>query len=291
MQVQLILIFVALLWGLNPSAMKVGLLSVEPMSYNFIRMILAGVLSWLVARKMVTFKSLRHCGYKEIMIASGGFFLFQIFFTTGVKLTTVGNASLILSCLPISVAVINYLHKFEQANVNLGYSIICSLVGVIIMIFSTGQSFSLESNHLIGGIMLLLAQFCYAYYTVFSKQSIKEYSPYQVTTHILLISTILLLPFSFNDFYQTNWSNLPWEAWASIFYSGIFPLFLGNILWIWGAGVIGSNKASLYNNLPPVFSVLLGCLFFEEKFGLLNLLGVSLIIVGLIISKKTSKNI
>ena len=55
--------------------------------------------------------------------------------------------------------------------------------------------------------------------------------------------------------------------------------------------MIGSNKASLYNNLPPVFSVLLGCLFFEEKFGLLNLLGVSLIIVGLIISKKTSKNI
>ena len=77
MQVQLILIFVALLWGLNPSAMKVGLLSVEPMSYNFIRMILAGVLSWLVARKMVTFKSLRHCGYKEIMIASGGFFCFK----------------------------------------------------------------------------------------------------------------------------------------------------------------------------------------------------------------------
>lgn len=71
------------------------------------------------------------------------------------------------------------------------------------------------------------------------------------------------MPFSLNDFYQTKWSNLPWEAWVSIFYSGIFPLFLGNILWIWGAGVIGSNKASLYNNLPR-FSVLLGCLFLRK---------------------------
>lgn len=60
--------------GLNPSAMKLGLLSVEPMSYNFIRMILAGVLRLVGSTlKMVTFKSLRHYGYKEIMIASIGF--------------------------------------------------------------------------------------------------------------------------------------------------------------------------------------------------------------------------
>lgn len=153
------------------------------------------------------------------------------------------------------------------------------------MIFSTDKSFSLESNHLIGGIMLLLAQFCYAYYTVFSDRASRIFAISSDNLYFIDFNDFVL-PFSFNDFYQTNWSNLPWEAWASIFYSGIFPLFLGNILWIWGAGVIGSNKASLYNNLPPVFSVMLGCLFFDEKFGWLNLLGVSLIIVGLIISKK-----
>ena len=286
MQVPLVLIFVALLWGINPTAMKVGLIYVEPMPYNAIRMILACGVGILVAMNIIKFKNIIKFGYKDIFIASLGFFLFQIFFTTGVQLTTVGNASLILSCLPISVALINYLHKLEKVSVNLWWSILFSITGVIIMILSTGKNFSLAQNHLIGGMMLFVAQFCYGYYTVFSKQALKEYSAYQVTVYILIISTILFIPFSAREFYLTNWYNVPWQGWMSIFYSGVFPLCLGNILWIWGAGIIGSTKASVYNNLPPVFSVILGCLVFGENFGIINVIGIGFIVLGLFLAKK-----
>lgn len=283
MQVHLTLAFVAFLWGLNPPAMKIGLLYVEPMPYNAIRMLVALVAGWGVLRQLACWQPLRREDCKVLLISSLGFFFFQLFFTAGVQITTAGNASLILGCLPVSVAIINHLHRLERISRVMMVGIFVSITGVVIMVAGTGKEVSLTQGHITGALLLLAAQMSYGYYTVFSRLLI--YSAYQVTAYILLISNGLFLLVSLPSVLATDWQAVPWPGWVSIFYSGLFPLCLGNCLWIWGTGILGSTKASLYNNLPPVFSVSIGYLLLGESFGWLQLIGVLIIFAGLYIVK------
>ena len=285
MQVHLTLAFVAFLWGLNPPVMKIGLLYVEPMSYNAVRMLVALGVGWVVLRRMTSWQPLRREDWKLLLVSSLGFFCFQYFFTEGVKMTTAGNASLILGCLPISVAMINHFHKLETISMAAMMGILVSLTGVVIMVTGTGKEISLSDSHVFGALLLLAAQMSYGYYTVFSRQLIPMYSAYQITAYILLYSTGLFLLISLPALLATDWQAVPWQGWTSILYSGLFPLCLGNCLWIWGTGILGSTKASLYNNLPPVFAVTVGCLFLGESFGWLQLVGAVIIFAGLYIAK------
>lgn len=286
MRVPITLVFVAFLWGLNPPIMKLGLPYVEPIAYNAIRMLLALFGGWFLLKRLGEWHEIQRPHYRDMGIASMGFFCFQIFFTEGVQITTAGNASLILGCLPISVALINHFHQFESVTYSVVVGSLISISGVAIMVFGTGREVTLSQAHLVGAVMLLFGQIFYGYYTVYSRRLTVYYSVYQITAYILLISTLLFTIISLPNMSRIDWIALPGVAWLSIVYSGIFPLFLGNFLWIWGAGVIGSNKAALYNNLQPVFAVLAGYLLLGETFGWLQFLGAAVIFTGLWVGRR-----
>lgn len=291
MRVSATLLFVAFLWGMNPPIMKLGLPYVEPMAYNAIRMILALGVGWVVLRRLGEWQRIQRQHYRDIAITSLGFFFFQIFFTEGVQLTTSGNASLILGCLPVSVALINHCHRFETITRQMVLGIVLSLAGVAVMVVGTGKEIALSGVHITGAVMLLIGQIFYGYYTVYSRRLTSVYSSYQITAYILLLSTGLFTVIALPSLLKTPWLELPLPAWLSIFYSGLFPLCLGNFLWIWGTGIIGSAKASLYNNLPPVFAVTAGYLFLGETFGQWQLVGAMLIFAGLYMGRRSSKQV
>jgi drug/metabolite transporter (DMT)-like permease len=266
--------------------MKIGLLYVPPMPYNAIRMIVALTAGWMVLRRLAPWKQLERNHWPALVIASLGFFFFQIFFTSGVEYTTAGNASLILGCLPISVALINHFHRFERINSGMLVSIAVSLTGVAVMVAGTGKEISLADGHIVGALLLLVAQWSYGYYTIFSRILTDHYSAYQITAYILCLSTGLFILISLPAMLAVDWLTIPSAGWGSILYSGLFPLCLGNCLWIWGTKILGSTKASLYNNLPPVFAVITGYLFLQEQFGWYQFFGALLIFAGLYLAKE-----
>lgn len=285
MRVHLILALVALLWGLNPPVMKIGLLHIPPMPYNAVRLFAAFAVSWFVLRRLCTWLPLRHEDRKALIISGLGFFFFQLFFTFGLQLTTAGNSSLILGCLPVSIALINHFHRLEGIKPGVIQGIALSLAGIALMVAGTGKEVSLSGDHIWGGLLLLAAQMSYGYYTVFSRPLAVTYSAYQITAYILLISTGLFTLVSLPSMLTVDWQAIAWPGWASVIYSGVFPLCLANCLWIWGTAKAGSTTASLYNNLAPVFAVGAGYLFLGETFGWLQLVGAVIILAGLYVTK------
>ncbi|HWR07457.1 DMT family transporter [Sporomusa sp.] len=281
MHVHLTLVLVAFLWGLNPPVMKIGLLYIPPMPYNAVRLFAALMIGWLILRRLCNWVPLRIEDRKALIISSLGFFFFQLFFTFGIQLTTAGNSSLILGCLPVSIAIINHFHHLERVKPGVIRGIIISLAGVALMVAGTGKEVSLSGDHLLGALLLLTASLSYGYYTVFSRPLAATYSAYQVTAYILLISTGLFALISLPAVVAVDWQSVPWQGWASFLYSGIFPLCLANCLWIWGTAKAGSTTASLYNNLSPVFAVGAGYYFLGETFGWLQFIGAGIILAGL----------
>lgn len=284
--VYLVLVFVAFIWGLNPPIMKLGLMYVPAMPYNAARMIIALLAVWVALIFSRTYRPFEKGDLRKVfLVGVVGFFLFQIFLTLGVQRTTAGNTSLILALLPVSVAIINKICRIEEITRPVTLGILATIAGVVLIVLGSQGEISLADSHVTGILILLLAQATYGYYTVFSKELLAKYSTYQVTAYVILFSTFFFCLVALSDMMEIDWMAVPFAGWASIIFSGLFPLGIGNFLWIWGLGKVGSTKASLYNNLSPVFAVAAGYLILGEAFGGLQFAGAVVIFAGLYLTR------
>ncbi|QZY54092.1 DMT family transporter [Crassaminicella profunda] len=286
-----ILLFVTFLWGINPTIMKIGLVHIPPVPYNALRMFFAVITSWIIVMVCGSYEKIEREDFKKLFFISlFGFFIFQLCFTMGVNMTTAGNASLILGTLPITVALINKFLGTEKINYKMVLGIILSVFGVVLIIMGSNKAFGLSKNHIKGGMLLLIAQIAYGYFTVFSKEVAKKYSNSLVTAIIVSITAILFTVVSFKSIISTNWINIPIAGWLSNAYSGIFAICIGNVLWVFAVQKIGSTKTSLYNNIQPIFAIITGYIVLGEPFGFIQFIGAITIFIGLYMTKRHKEN-
>lgn len=281
-----VLLFVAFVWGVNAPVMKVGLFSLSPIAYNALRMLVSIALAWIFLFFSGTYRPFARQDYWLLLkISFWGFFFFQLFFSLGLNQTTAGNASLILGLLTVSVALINRIYGLEVIDAPTAAGITLALTGVLLIIVGSGKELSLGGNHLLGGLLLFAAQFAYAYYTVFSRPLLERYSAYQLMAYLVTLSGAMFFVVAIPDLMNIAWGEIPDAAWGSVLFSGAFGICIGNALWVWGVKRLGSTKAALYNNLPPIFAVLTGCAFLGESFGALQFAGAAVIFLGLYITR------
>ncbi|MDU4959670.1 MAG: DMT family transporter [Sporomusaceae bacterium] len=282
-----VLLFVAFVWGSNPPVIKWSLQYMDPMSFNAVRMLIACILSGILLLVAKPQRRLERVDWLTLVkLGAFGFFLFQLFLTVGVTRTTAGNASLVLGMLPVSVAVINAVSGLEPITRRIVLSIAITLAGVCLIVLGSGSELSLGGDHIAGAGLLLCAQCAYGYYTVFSRPLTAKYSSLQINACVFAVTTLLFVLVALPDLLANDWRQVAPAAWAGTVYSGIFPLTVGNALWVWGVGIIGSAKASLFNNLAPVFAILIAYLLLGEAFGPLQALGAAIIYAGLRLGRK-----
>jgi drug/metabolite transporter (DMT)-like permease len=280
--IESVLLLVAFLWGIHPAVVKIGLAHVSPVPYNALRLDIALAVAWPAVAASGRYRPIDRQDLRAFLLISlVGFFVFQLFFTVGVQKTTAGNASLILSLIPVSVAIINRLFGLEHISRQVAFGIVASVVGIFFIVLGSGKEVSLAGQHMLGAAMLLTAQAGYGYYTVFSRDLLAKYSPYQVTAVVTTVSAILFTLISLPDFLTLSWGDIPADAWFSMIYSGAAGLCLGNYLFLWGVAKVGSAHAAVYNNFCPVFAVIAGYLMLGEEFGLLQFAGAAIIFWGL----------
>ena len=138
---------------------------------------------------------------------------------------------------------------------------------MILVVLGSDKEISLQSSHVIGALLILLSQFGSGYYTVFSKDLLERYSPYQIITYIMTISAIAFSVLAIPEMVVFQWQEVPLLAWVSIVFSGLLGLLFGNLVWVWVVGRLGSTRASLYQNLIPIVSILVAWVFLGEVLG------------------------
>jgi drug/metabolite transporter (DMT)-like permease len=288
--VAVVLFLVAAIWGVNPAVMKIGLLSLPPMPYNAARMIIATMVAWTALALSGSYRQFERRDLIALLkVSVFGFFLFQLFFTVGVQKTSSGNSSFMLSLLPVTVVILNRIYKIEAITRPVVAGISLSVTGIVLLILGSGKELSLSGPHLSGILLILVAQAGYGYYTVFTRNLLERYSVYQVTASLITVSTVLFLAVSAPSVAAVSWKTIPAAAWISVAYSGIFALCIGNFLWIWGTGIMGSTRASVFNNLSPVFAVATGYVLLGETFGPVQVAGAAVIFAGLWITRNRQK--
>lgn len=283
-----LLLLAVFIWGMNTPIMKVGLLYIPPVLYNTIRLVIAAVLAWPILWYSKTYKPIRKQDIMPILgVSIGGFFFSQLLLMAGLPQTTAGNASLMMALLPLNVVIINRIFKQERITSAVAIGSIISLLGALFIILGSGKEVKFEGSHLMGSLLIFIAQIGNAYYTVFSKDLLERYSTYQITTYVLSLSAVAFSLISIPDLLSLQWRAIPSSAWTSIVYSALLALLVGNIIWIWVIGKVGSTRAAFYQNLIPVFSIIGAFFFLGEVMSWLQLVGTGVVFLGLYITRLT----
>ena len=284
---ELSLLAIIIVWSSNNSAMKLGIMDMGPYLYNAMRLSLAAVLCWLWLYKLKKYKhmSLQDMAYLAFFSLIG-FGLNQICLTYGLDKTTAGNASLASALMPIAVILLNRLFKGEVLPIKTLCGIAIAFFGVIFIILGSGKSISLDDGNMIGTLVVVLGQFGNAYYTIYAKDLLGKYSSEQIVSYIMTICALTFWLLSFMNVDNIDWSKISEGAWISVVYSGIFALWLGNIVWVKAVGKVGSTRTALYQYLLPIFSLVFAYILLGETLVWGQIVGTVCIVAGLIISRR-----
>lgn len=193
---------------------------------------------------------------------------------TGLALTTVTNAALIIGMVPplLTLAAIWFLH--EQLTLWNWLATGLSLLGLILLIGGPQGH-----GQLIGEGLVFLSVLSVVGWTMINTYLSRKYSAFDITAYSLISGTILLIPIAL------WWNGLPrvslsLSVWLALLALGPLCTVVTFALWNWGLKFIGASRAGIYLNLEPLVGALLGVIVMRDPFGIHLLIGGFLIILA-----------
>lgn len=108
------------------------------------------------------------------------------------------------------------------------------------------------------------------------KEGLKAFTPYQVASLRMLSAGLVLLPFAFKALRQ-----IPKEKMGLVIFSGILGNFIPAYLFCIAETQIDSSLAGILNSLTPMFTIIVGVLFFKSQTSAVKIIGMIIGFIGL----------
>ncbi|NCW11646.1 MAG: DMT family transporter [Chitinophagia bacterium] len=118
------------------------------------------------------------------------------------------------------------------------------------------------------------------------KEGSVQLSPYQVASLRMIFAGLVLVPFAFKAFQQ-----IPKEKLGIVILSGVIGNFIPAYLFCIAETKIDSALAGILNSLTPLFTILVGIIFFKIPSNGQKILGVLLGLIGLCLSVIAGKTL
>lgn len=120
---------------------------------------------------------------------------------------------------------------------------------------------------------------------ILMKEGLKAFNPYQVASLRMLSAGIILLPFAYKAI-----KRVPGNKMALVIFSGILGNFIPAYLFCIAETQIDSSLAGILNSLTPMFTIIVGVLFFKVQTNLAKVIGMLIGFIGLSFLLAAGKN-
>jgi len=280
---QLSLVFVAVIWALNFSVIKVTLLEIDPFSFNALRYVFAALIL-IAVTKWRGYGILVKKEHILPLIGVGivGNLIYQVLFIIGVNLTNAANSAVILGTIPVWIALMAHLFTDEKLTLNKLIGMLVAFLGIGLIIFGRQGGFSFNSTNAIGDLIVLSSAIAWATYTILSKKYLKLYNSSQFSAFISLVGVIGLLIIGAPSLIKTDFTAISIAGYGGILYSGLLSVGLAYLIWNRGVHLIGAIKTAAYQNLVPVLGLIFGVVLLDESLSLIQYVGSFFVIIGIV---------
>jgi len=198
----------------------------------------------------------------------------------GLQYTTAINGALLNSFIPIMIVVMSWLMLGRRIGSREAGGILVSLVGVLVIVGHGEPRRLRELTVNVGDLWILTSVVAWSAYTLLLSKRPAAH-PLAFLTAISVTGLIFLFPFYLWEMALGRHLVTTPGAIAGVVYTGVFPAFLGFILWNRGVAEVGAARAGLFMHLLPAFGILLSMIFLDEKPAAFHAIGIGLIFTGI----------
>ncbi len=279
----------ALFWGGNYVASKVFVSEAPPITAAFVRFVFATLLILAIYSREPGARLPRRDEVGPLAAVGLIFFLYNVFFYSGLKLTTSSNASLLAAASPALTALLTARETGERVKTRQIGGIALSFAGVALVVTMDLTRLA-EFRFNWGDLWILTASLSWSFYTLWGKQAMATLSPLAVTSYAWVIGTLLLFPAALLEPHSHGWFAFSVRAWWNLFYVVVFSSVAAFTWWYKGVQVIGANRSAIFVNLIPVTGLALAVLFLGEKVSPQQIAGALLILGGVYLVALSGKS-
>lgn len=273
------------IFGFSFMFSKIGLEVMTPVELIAFRFLLAALIMTLLKKLKVIRVDLKGKNIMIILLTSFCEPVLYFFFESmGMKMTSSSEAGLMISLIPVFVAMFSmfFLHE-ELKPIQLGF-IILSVAGVV-FINVMKNSLSLSGNFL-GVIFLLLAVIASSFYNIGSKKSSMYFTPIEITYIMMWVAaitfngiliTINLIKGTMGSYFTPLINS---QAIIPILYLGILSSIIAFFMVNYTISKIPVSQSAVFANLSTIVSILAGVFILKEDFFWYDFTGALMILIG-----------
>lgn len=275
--------------GGNAVFAKIALREISPLTFSFVRYLIASILILLLFFKQ---RPRFDKNFLKVFLVSSLSTANIIIFSFGVRLTAASIAQMIHSSVPILTVGFSLLLIREKITKKKLLGIIIGFIGtaiiIILPLINNGAQFK---NNLFGNMMVFLGAIFFSIYGVLSKKLQVKYSPVQLTIAFCLTTVVITFPLALMEHGGTFNELLKLSNFAmfAVIYTSVFGAFIFYLLYHYaikhGSALIAS--VSLY--IIPVIAFGWAALLLGERLTIGFMIGAALAFTGAFIVTKRSK--
>ena len=145
---------------------------------------------------------------------------------------------------------------------------------------------------LLGGTLVFLGVVSWALYSIGSRAIMERVSALTVNWTTLLVATVLQIPLLWTDrkMMDAGLVSVTTSDWLALGYLVVFATAVAQQAWLFGVKGIGPSRASVLGNLTPVAAIGLSALILNESVGVIEFLGIGLILAGVwVVNRQTAE--
>ncbi|MHA2366268.1 MAG: DMT family transporter [Candidatus Hodarchaeales archaeon] len=226
--------------------------------------------------------------------------IYQSGYLFGESFTSASDASLVVASGPIWVLLIASILTDETLTRQKLLGTFIAFFGVfIIVVYSPNED---VENRLLGDLLILIAAFAYAFYTVLIRfffnlfEAEEKPSSLFVSTWVAIFGFFFTIPISLISSPEylsiQPFLEIPIRIWYGILYLAFLSTIFAYLAFVEGVNRLGASQAAIFINFVPVVGVALSAIFLHEIIDpVIHFLSFIFIVIGVtLVNRQNSKS-
>ena len=275
------LLIVVALWSSTFVATKMLFGQIGPLGIALLRFVIASA----ILIPLADWRSARPLPWGRFaLLGLTGVAIFFVGQNVGLVYTSASAASLIVACVPATIAIAAAIFLKERLNRSRIGGIAASIAGVGVIAL-TGEADSSAPAPLLGNLLILGGILAWTVYTTLGKDV--EHLSFKVTSAASVgFGALFLAPLAGYEFATQGLPALTPVGWIGIVYLGAGASAAAYFLYNYALRQMDASEAAVYLNIIPALGVALAALTLGETIRLSDVVGGVLIIAGVTIASR-----
>ena len=281
-----LLFLLGLIWGSSFLFIKFTVLSLEPLTAVFLRMLVAALCLFIylrIKKIILPIKKKDFINYFIIAVLGNAF---PFFLVSWAEISINTNVTgIIMGLMPITTVFLAYFFVKEE-KINL-YTFLGILLGFLGLFFLL-DIISNKNINLFPHYGVILATISFAVATIYARK-IPNFNPLYILTGSTYFACIVLLPFVFlfEDPVNASPTN---QSIIFVIVLGILNTAIGGLIFFKLIKLTGAAFTSTVNFITPFVAVIWGYTFLNESLNSNQILGFFFILLGIYLVKKSTNS-